>query len=157
MRKLSKSRTDDDMVSSTNGSVNNDEPTEKEQGDIKEDEQPAEDSVNDKESENEIIEPPKKRGSKNKTKKRKPNKDQAKADKSEDEEEYEVEKVIDSKKVKGKIHYLIRWKGYGADSDTWEPENTLSCPDLIAKFNEEVEAVRFEFKFDIPINVEFET
>lgn len=45
---------------------------------------------------------------------------------------------MDSKKIKGKLHYLIRWKGYGADSDTWEPENTLSCPDLISKYNDEV-------------------
>lgn len=46
--------------------------------------------------------------------------------------------MIDSKKIKGKLHYLIRWKGYSADSDTWEPENTLSCPELINKFNDEV-------------------
>lgn len=45
---------------------------------------------------------------------------------------------MDSKRIKGKLHYLIRWKGYSASSDTWEPENTLSCPDLINKFNEEV-------------------
>lgn len=51
---------------------------------------------------------------------------------------FQVEKVIDSKKIKGKLHYLIRWKGYSADSDTWEPENTLSCPDLIQKFENEV-------------------
>lgn len=50
----------------------------------------------------------------------------------------QVEKIVDSKRIKGKLHYLIRWKGYSADSDTWEPSNTLSCPDLIQKFNEEV-------------------
>lgn len=49
-----------------------------------------------------------------------------------------MEKVIDSKKIKGKLHYLIRWKGYSADSDTWEPENTLSCQELINKFIDEV-------------------
>lgn len=49
-----------------------------------------------------------------------------------------MEKVIDSKKIKGKLHYLIRWKGYTAESDTWEPENTLSCPELINKFIDEV-------------------
>lgn len=41
---------------------------------------------------------------------------------------------MDQKLVKGVKQYLIRWKGYGADSDTWEPESTLSCPELIAKF-----------------------
>lgn len=54
---------------------------------------------------------------------------------------FKVEKVIDSKRIKGKLHYLIRWKGYSADNDTWEPENTLSCPELINKFNEEVSTV----------------
>lgn len=51
---------------------------------------------------------------------------------------FQVDKIMDSKRIKGKLHYLIRWKGYSASSDTWEPENTLSCPDLINKFNEEV-------------------
>lgn len=42
--------------------------------------------------------------------------------------------MIDQKLVKGVKQFLIRWKGYGADSDTWEPESTLSCSELIAKF-----------------------
>lgn len=46
--------------------------------------------------------------------------------------------MIDSKKIKGKLHYLIRWKGFSADSDTWEPDHTLSCPELINKFIDEV-------------------
>lgn len=50
------------------------------------------------------------------------------------EEQYEVQAVMDQKLVKGVKQFLIRWKGYGADSDTWEPESTLSCPELIAKF-----------------------
>lgn len=51
-----------------------------------------------------------------------------------DEEEYEVQEVVDHKIEKGISYYLIRWKGYDADGDTWEPEDTLSCPDLISKF-----------------------
>lgn len=51
---------------------------------------------------------------------------------------FQVEKIVDSKRIKGKLHYLIRWKGYSADNDTWEPENTLSCPELINKYNDEV-------------------
>lgn len=49
-----------------------------------------------------------------------------------------MEKIIDSKKIKGKLHYLIRWKGYNADNDTWEPEKTVSCPELITKYKDEV-------------------
>lgn len=29
-------------------------------------------------------------------------------------------------------HYLIRWKGYGPESDTWE--ETLNCPEIITQF-----------------------
>lgn len=49
--------------------------------------------------------------------------------------EYEVEAVVDSKTVKGKTKYLIRWKGFEESDDTWEPEDTLHCPELIRAFN----------------------
>lgn len=137
MRKISKTRIDEDVISSTNGSLVNDEQTEV-------DPQTNErDAVTDIEDEsNQSDDEPlnvskgakKDRSNKSKGKKRKSTKEQKNV-----EEEYEVEKIIDSKKIKGKLHYLIRWKGYSADSDTWEPENTLSCPDLIAKFNDEKE------------------
>lgn len=48
--------------------------------------------------------------------------------------EYEVEKIMDSKILKGKTKYLIRWKGWDSSDDTWEPEETLNCPELIRKF-----------------------
>lgn len=48
--------------------------------------------------------------------------------------EYEVEAIMDSKTVKGKTKFLIRWKGWDEADDTWEPEDTLSCPDLIKAF-----------------------
>lgn len=50
----------------------------------------------------------------------------------------QVEKILDSKKIKGKTHFLIRWKGYQSESDTWEPENTVACPELITKFKQQV-------------------
>ena len=45
----------------------------------------------------------------------------------EGEEEYEVEKVLDSKRMgrNKKLHYLIRWKGYSKAHDTWEPEGNV--------------------------------
>lgn len=36
--------------------------------------------------------------------------------------------------IKGVKHFLIRWKGYEPESDTWEPESTLDCSELIAEF-----------------------
>ncbi|KAL3284715.1 hypothetical protein HHI36_018863 [Cryptolaemus montrouzieri] len=52
----------------------------------------------------------------------------------EDESEYEVDKIIDEKMVRGVRHYLIRWKGYGPEGDTWEPESTLNCPEAMEEF-----------------------
>jgi hypothetical protein len=45
-----------------------------------------------------------------------------------------VEQVLDEKFIKGVRHFLIRWKGYEPESDTWEPESTLNCSELIAEF-----------------------
>lgn len=61
----------------------------------------------------------------------------AKSDSEEDEEDYEVEKIIDvNTKKNGKREFLIRWKNYSSKHDTWEPEDNLSCDELIAKFLE---------------------
>uniref|UniRef100_A0A8D0CSJ9 Chromodomain protein, Y-like n=1 Tax=Sander lucioperca TaxID=283035 RepID=A0A8D0CSJ9_SANLU len=37
---------------------------------------------------------------------------------------------------KGKVEYLVRWRGYGAEGDTWEPESHLStCTVYVHDFN----------------------
>ena len=46
----------------------------------------------------------------------------------------EVEAIIDSKVIKGKQLYLLRWKGYDSSNDTWEPAENLSCPELLSKY-----------------------
>lgn len=51
------------------------------------------------------------------------------------EKEWEVEKVVNVRKGKGgKKEFLIRWKGCKATEDTWEPEDGINCPNLIAAF-----------------------
>ncbi|QRW24229.1 Retrotransposable element Tf2 protein [Rhizoctonia solani] len=54
----------------------------------------------------------------------------------EGEEEYEVEKIIDSKRQQGKWFYLIKWKGYGPEDNSWEPEELLEhSQEEIQQFN----------------------
>ncbi|XP_018597286.1 chromodomain Y-like protein isoform X2 [Scleropages formosus] len=48
-----------------------------------------------------------------------------------------VERIVDKRKnKKGKMEYLVRWRGYGYEGDTWEPEMHLSnCMEFIHEFN----------------------
>ena len=41
------------------------------------------------------------------------------------EEEYEVEAILGHRGRPGHCTFLIRWKGYSAAEDTWEPERNL--------------------------------
>lgn len=57
--------------------------------------------------------------------------------------EFEVEKIIEVRfKKNGTKDFLIRWKGFSAVDDTWEPEKNLNCPDLISKFMQKLEKVK---------------
>jgi hypothetical protein len=51
-------------------------------------------------------------------------------------EEYEVETIMASQLRRGKLQYLVHWKGYPHEEDTWEPEEHLSnSADLVRKFH----------------------
>ena len=84
---------------------------------------------------------------KNNTKRKTENDKQISADDGkndkDDQKEFEVEKIIEVQYKKNKTReFLIRWKGFTSADDTWEPEENLNCPELIAKFMQKVEKAR---------------
>ena len=51
------------------------------------------------------------------------------------EEEWEVEEVLDSGVSRGKLKYLIKWKDFGRESNSWEPANGIFAPEAVAEFH----------------------
>uniref|UniRef100_A0A6I8PHV3 Chromo domain-containing protein n=1 Tax=Ornithorhynchus anatinus TaxID=9258 RepID=A0A6I8PHV3_ORNAN len=73
------------------------------------------------------------------------------AESDEDEEDvFEVEKILDVKSEAGKILYKVRWKGYTSDDDTWEPEIHLEdCKEVLLEFRKIVDNKAKPVKKDI--------
>lgn len=59
-----------------------------------------------------------------------------------DDKDYEVEDILDQRVKFSKLQYLIRWKGYGPQHDTWERADGLNCPDIIKKFKQNLKDKR---------------
>ncbi|KAJ8663918.1 hypothetical protein O0I10_000193 [Lichtheimia ornata] len=52
-----------------------------------------------------------------------------------DEEEYEVERIVDHKRLtRGRYKYLIKWKGYSDEENTWESEDNIAAPELMDEY-----------------------
>jgi len=51
------------------------------------------------------------------------------------DEEYEVETILEKRLRKGKVEYLVKWKGWeNPEDNTWEPVANLECQDLLEAF-----------------------
>ena len=51
------------------------------------------------------------------------------------QEEYEVAAIIGHRHKKGQIQYLVCWKGYGAESDTWQQASDLkNAPKIVQSY-----------------------
>jgi len=64
------------------------------------------------------------------------------------EKKYKVKNILNRRDVRGKPNYLVRWKGYTVEEDTWERlENLGNTMDLVKDFekkirNEEIKRVQ---------------
>lgn len=51
--------------------------------------------------------------------------------------EYEVEEIIDKREKDGGIQYLVQWKGYSSEHNSWEPKEYLKCKELLEEFEKD--------------------
>jgi len=64
-------------------------------------------------------------------------------------EEWEVEKILNKKRMRGVEKYLIRWKGFTAEGDTWErKENLKNAEELIEDFERRGVEVRWQERIE---------
>ena len=49
--------------------------------------------------------------------------------------EFKVEEILDQQDINDESHYLIKWKGYDSEGNTWEPEENLThCAAKLRQF-----------------------
>jgi len=51
------------------------------------------------------------------------------------EVEWEVEEILDSRWHWRRFQYLIKWKRYGREHNSWESTSEVSAPELTAEFH----------------------
>ena len=53
-----------------------------------------------------------------------------------EQEEYVVEKIVQMRKINGRLEWLVKWKGYPSSDNTWEPESNLrNAKDKLKEYN----------------------
>ena len=78
------------------------------------------------------------------------------------EKEYEVEEILDRQERRGKTKYLVKWKGYTAEGNTWEGlENLKNVMEKVeefekGRFEEEIRRIRMKKEKEMRLNPEAE-
>ena len=78
------------------------------------------------------------------------------------EKEYEVEEILDRQEKRGKTKYLVKWKGYMVEGNTWEGlENLKNAERKIeefekGRFEEEIQRIRMKKRKKTKLNLEAE-
>lgn len=62
------------------------------------------------------------------------------------DEVYEIEKIVKKRLRKGKTEYLIKWKDYPEEENTWETEDNIFAKDMLEEFNKQNEANKLSSK-----------
>src|SRR5260370_17772318 len=52
----------------------------------------------------------------------------------EGEQEWEVEQILDTRRYRSQLQFLIKWKGYSGAHNSWEPEKNLHGTDLVKNY-----------------------
>ena len=66
-------------------------------------------------------------------------------------EEWEVEKILNKRKIRGVEKYLVQWKGFTVEGDTWERKKDLkNAGEALEEFKERMNVeVRKQEKIDM--------
>ena len=68
-------------------------------------------------------------------------KNKNKEEEEEEEDVYEVEAIIGHRIRNGKKQYLLKWKSFNDSDATWEDEDSLNCPELLAEYKSYCESM----------------
>ncbi|XP_073413057.1 uncharacterized protein [Dendrobates tinctorius] len=52
------------------------------------------------------------------------------------QEEFVVERILDSRLYRNQFQYLIKWQGYTVEDNSWEPVNKINAPRLLRQFHQ---------------------